>query len=404
MLIRKTPRSARFDWTVGTTGIVLGAVMFVGSPSGHAKDDKDPAVPLPELTAREQARFEEGRVLFEFQFSPREGLGPVFNGRTCAACHHAPSIGGNGPGYRSNIRYHERNDPGTDAKLFHDKSISGGPSESIPEGVRLSERKPPTLQGDGLIAAIPEDAIVANEDPDDRDGDGIHGRAARKDGQLLRFGSQSQRGHLFEFVADALLNELGLTSPVPGFDQELVPLTSQLLAKLRAPQPNVTVDLVQKVRDFIALLAPPSRDQEAIGEPQVARGERLFGDLACAMCHVPTFKTVSQIPPASKPGDLQPFPALMDKEIHPFSDFLLHDVGETLDDHVALGVAKSSEYRTPPLWGVRFHQHLLMHDGRAHNFEQAIVFHGGEAARSRNKFLSLPADDRQALIEFLRTL
>lgn len=401
MLTKTSPRTR---WIVATAALALGGVMFLGSPASQARDDKDPPVPLPELTAREQARFEEGRVLFEFQFSPREGLGPVFNGRACVACHHAPSIGGNGPGYRSNIRYHERNDSGTVATLFHDKSISGGPAENLPEGAALSERKPPTLQGDGLIAAIPEDAILAHEDPDDRDGDGIRGRAARKDGQLLRFGSQAHQGSLFEFVADALLNELGLTSPIPGFDQEVVPLSAQMLARLRVPQPNVTIEVAQKVRDFISLLAPPPRDQETIGAPQVARGEKLFGDLACAKCHVPMFKTASPIPPVAKPGDLPPFPALMDKELHPFSDFLLHDLGDTLDDKVTLGVAKSSEYRTPPLWGVRFHQHLLMHDGRAHNLEQAIVFHGGEAARSRNKFLSLPADDRQALIEFLRTL
>lgn len=385
--------------------ILMSASILFGEASSQAAEDRLPPVPLPDLTIREQALFDEGRRLFEFQFSPREGLGPVFNRNSCAACHHKPTIAGHGPGYRSNMRYHVENNQATPAKLFHDKSFGGGPSETIPERARLSERKPPTLLGEGLVAAIPEEAILANEDPADRDGDGISGRAATKDGRVMRFGSQSHQGSIFEFVANALLNELGLTSPVLGFDQELPSPGVPMPTRLRIPQPNVSLDVVNKLRDFILLLAPPPRDTAVIGEPRVVRGEKLFHDLACAKCHVPSFRTMAQPPTdLATAGVLPALPALFDKELHPFSDFLLHDMGETLDDQVVLGQATSSEYRTPPLWGLRFHEGLLMHDGRGHNVEQAIVFHGGEAAGSRNRFLSLPLDDREALIDFLQSL
>ncbi len=96
--------------------------------------------------------------------------------------------------------------------------------------------------------------------------------------------------------------------------------------------------------------------------------------------------------------------ALLNKDIKPYSDFLLHDMGTTLNDGVSLGVARPGEYRTPPLWGLRFRLHQLLHDSRGSNPEQAIIFHGGEAARSRNAFLALSTEDRQAVVEFLKTL
>lgn len=382
---------------------VLALVIVPGLAPLQAQPDHDPPVPLPGLTSAEQARFAEGEQLFVHPFTPQEGLGPIFNGRTCEACHHTPTVGGNGPGYRSNIRFID-NPPDRAAKLFHDKSIAGGPAESLPDNGILSKRRPPHLGGDGLIEAIPQDAILANADPNDADGDGIRGRAAMRDGQVLRFGSQAHVGNLLEFVASALFLEIGLTSPFPGFNVEPGNPSLSALLQSRVPQPNVTMANLRKLVDFIAMLAPPAQDTANIGSEPVLRGERLFRDLACAKCHVPLFHTTAA--PFTRPGDTVPvdIAALLNKDLAPYSDFLLHDMGSTLDDGVALGVAKPNEYRTPPLWGVRFHQHLLLHDGRANSLEQAIVYHGGEAARSRQRFLALPAADRQALVDFLKTL
>jgi CxxC motif-containing protein (DUF1111 family) len=389
--------------TAGIATIVLTAMLSVAwSLPVEAKENHQPPVPLSWATADDKARFEEGRQLFELPFTPREGLGPVFNARTCASCHHIPSIGGHGPGYRGNIRFAEGNQ--TAGRLFHDKSILGGAAEALPDNAKLSKRKPSTLLGLGLVEAIPQEDILAHADPEDRNGDGIRGRAVYKDGHVLRFGSQAQVGSLFEFVADALRQEMGLTSPVPGFQQESGSVELPVFFKSRIPEPNVSAVTVRKIVNFVSLLAPPTRGLPLIDDSQVAKGERLFGQLACVKCHVPAFRTSTK--PFMRAGDSSPVsnPAFLNREVATYSDFLLHDLGPTLNDGVALGLSRPGEYRTTPLWGLRFRQNQLLHDGRANNIEQAIVYHAGEASRSRNRFLTLPMEDRRALIEFLMTL
>jgi CxxC motif-containing protein (DUF1111 family) len=370
----------------------------------QGKKDRQPPVPLAGLSADEQKRFEEGRDLFEFPFTPRDGLGPVFNARTCEACHHIPTIGGHGPGYRGNIRFAEMNN-GSAGRLFHERAVPGVAPEVLPGNAILSKRRPSSLLGLGLIEAIPEEAILAHADPEDKDHDGIRGRAAMRDGHVLRFGSQAHVGSLIEFVADALRQEMGLTSVLPGFDRETAAVDLPFFLQRHIPEPNVSLQTVRQLVDFVSLLAPPARDAEFVGEAhQVARGERLFRELACAKCHVPSFHTATK--PFTRLGDSRPVTtaALLDKDVAPYSDFLLHDMGPTLNDGITLGAAKPGEYRTPPLWGVRFRMHQLLHDARANNFEQAIFYHAGEAAASRNRFLDLGGEDRQALIEFLKTL
>jgi CxxC motif-containing protein (DUF1111 family) len=382
---------------------MTGLLIVPALPAPQAKKEHDPPVPLAWLTAEEKARFEAGRRLFEFPFTPRDGLGPVFNGRNCEACHHTPMIGGSGPGYRGNIRYILPSSHTTQGVLFHDKSIARGPAEVLPENAIISKRRPNTLMELGLIEAIPENALLANADPDDKDRDGIRGRPAMKDGHLMRFGSQSHVATLFEFVADALRQEMGMTSPVPGFNTETATFDFPMFVKNHIPEPNVSVEVVNKLLDFVSLLAPPERDSSDIGEGQVIRGEKLFTQIACAKCHVPSFHTSAT--PVARASQASPMPvALLDKDVRPYSDFLLHDMGATLNDGVSLGVSKPGEYRTPPLWGLRFRLHQLLHDSRGGSPDQAIIFHGGEAAKSRNAFLALPAEDRQALIEFLKML
>lgn len=383
--------------------IILGLLVVPVFAAPKEKKEHEPAVPLLWLTKEERARFEAGRQIFGFSFTPRDGLGPAFNGRNCEACHHTPSIGGSGPGYRGNLRYILPSSQTTQGLLFHDKSIARGPADILPENAIISKRRPSTLMGLGLIEAIPERALLAHADPDDADHDGIRGRAPMKDGRLLRFGSQSHMATLFEFVADALRQEMGMTSAATGFTVETMNGEIPMFVKNRIPQPNVSIDVVNKLVDFVSLLAPPERDHSLMNDSQVLRGENLFNQIACAKCHVPSFHTSATPLPRDNQAPSMPS-ALLDKEVKPYSDFLLHDMGATLNDGVSLGVAKPGEYRTPALWGLRFRLHQLLHDSRGSSPEQAIIFHGGEAARSRNAFLALPADDRVALIEFLKTL
>ena len=381
------------------TGLLTSSV-FSAPPD---KKEHSPPIPLAWLTDEEKSRFEAGRELFQSAFRPRDGLGSVFNGRSCEVCHHTPAIGGHGPGYRANIRYILPSSTSTQGMLFHGKSLAKGPAEPLPDNAILSKRRPPTLMGLGLIEAIPEEALLAHADPDDKNNDGIRGRAAIKDGRMMRFGSQAHVGSLFEFVADALRQEIGLTSPVTGFTTETADGDIPPFVRRRILQPNVSLEVVTHLTDFVAMLSPPGRNPAMEKDGEVTRGEALFAQIGCASCHVPTYRTTAQ--PINRAEQAAPMSAaVLNRDIHPYSDFLLHEMGSTLDDGVSLGVAKSSEYRTPPLWGLRFRLNQLLHDSRGSNPEQAIVLHGGEASRTRNAFLALSAEDRRALREFLKTL
>ena len=152
--------------------IVSGLLITPALPAPKEKKEHDPPVPLAWLTAEEYARFEAGRRVFEFPFTPRDGLGPAFNGRNCEVCHHTPTIGGSGPGYRGNIRNVLPTSRDTQGILFHDKSTARGPADVLPENAIVSKRRPSTLMGLGLIEAIPEEALLAHADPDDKDHDG----------------------------------------------------------------------------------------------------------------------------------------------------------------------------------------------------------------------------------------
>lgn len=129
--------------------------------ASQAKKEHDPPVPLAWLTVEEKARFEAGRQLFEFPFTPKEGLGPVFNGWTCEACHHIPTIGGSGPGYRGNIRYIYPSTRSTQGLLFHDKSIARGPAEALPDNAIISKRRPGTL----LVSRLESHVKVPSGEP-----------------------------------------------------------------------------------------------------------------------------------------------------------------------------------------------------------------------------------------------
>jgi CxxC motif-containing protein (DUF1111 family) len=351
------------------------------------------------------ALFQEGKALFERHFTDNEGVGPRFNGRSCVECHNHPlingvsTLGGFGAGYRSNLRFHKEPTDLT-GTLFHEKAIRNLPLPPIPDASLISKRRPPALLGSGLIDAISDEAILANQATSG-------GRAAMVDGQLFRFGSQAHVKSLFDFVAGALFAELGLTSPVPGLNLEPIHPDLPLNFQSRIPQPNVTMDTVQKMVDFIALLAPPSPVPPATPQQatDIRAGEQIFRGMGCARCHVPTYQTRAVSPPQGQIGPSSiVWPALLNKEIRPYSDFLLHHLGSTLDDGVTLGVARSFEYRTPPLWGVGSRHGTLMHDGRANNVHHAILYHGGEAAGSRREYLSLNGANRHLLITFLESL
>ena len=370
-----------------------------------------PGDPLPGLTRAERARFESGREVFEREFTPETGLGPLFNSTSCGECHEDPKSGGTGDEIEIHateflVRSGGAEPPGS-AELTCDPLVSqGGPivqqrvtpalkealgidAEPVPaRATSTGRRTTPSILGFGLLDAVPDEAILALADPEDRDHDGVSGRPNRfSDGRLGRFGRKAFVPDLREFNDVAFLFEQGITSPAqPAEDtiggQPIPPGVDPV------PDPEINADDLARVDDFVRFLAPPSR---LPGGLEARRGERAFGEIGCAACHVPKLVTGK-----SKVR------ALSRRPVAAYTDLLLHDMGETLAD-VCLGLATPAEFRTEPLMGLRL-KSTFLHDGRAATVEEAIRQHGGEGTGARDRFEALPEKRRLALLRFLKTL
>jgi CxxC motif-containing protein (DUF1111 family) len=285
--------------------------------------------------------------------------------------------------------------------LFHLFSTpSHGCQPAVPpEANVIARRIPIPLFGAGLIEAIPDETLIALEDPDDRDGDRISGRAARiidlgtGEPRIGRFGWKAQHATLRTFGADAYRNEMGITNEI--FPEELA--TGISAAQMRLcdpipdpedlPDPRTRLAAIDNFEAFLRFLAPPPRGRI---DDRAREGERLFGAIGCAACHVPALETAAARHP------------LFHRQVVPlFSDLLLHDVGT--GDGIPQAAGGPDEIRTPALWGLRVRRPFL-HDGSAATVEAAIERHRGEAENVRRHFERLDAAQRRALLAFLDSL
>jgi CxxC motif-containing protein (DUF1111 family) len=394
--------------------------------------------------------FNNNWVIAPSSTAKRDGLGPVFNARSCSSCHFKDgrgrppietdeailsilirlSIPGKGPhgGPLGDPNY------GTQ---FNPKSILGVKAEgnvtityteikgSFADGTPYTLRKPvltftdlaygplhtnimtsarvaPAVFGLGLLEQIPEDTILKKADPDDADGDGISGRPnrvwdIRKKAMVLgRFGWKANEPNLEQQNAGAFLGDIGITSPL--FPKENC--TSSQKECLSAPtggSPEVPQEKIDQITLYVRSLAVPARRNW--DDAAVLRGKQLFGQAGCAKCHTPKMKT----------GNNPKLPSLSNQTIWPYTDLLLHDMGKGLADGRPDFAASGSEWRTPPLWGIGLvktvNRHtLFLHDGRARNLQEAILWHGGEGKGSQEAFVRMPKEDRKALIAFLESL
>lgn len=387
--MRSAPRVVR------PPAVVVLAVALSGCPA-----PPEPGEPIRGLTSEQRARFEAGRAVFDSAFEAATGLGPLFNGVSCVECHARPTSGGAG----AVVEVHATAlgddgfcDPLAElgGLVFQQQATPalrealGLESEPIPAAATdTARRSTPDVFGFGLLDAVPDSAILALADPDDEDGDGISGRVNRFfDGRLGRFGRKALVPTLDEFNEGAFQIEQGVTSPrVP--DEGTVGGEPIPEGVDPVPEPELDSASVAATNAFVRLLAPPP-EEELDGEAR--RGRTYFGELGCASCHVPTLRT----------GD-HPVEALARREVHAYTDLLLHDMGPELAD-ICLGRASPSEFRTEPLMGLRLLDRFL-HDGRASTVEEAIRLHGGEAAGSREAFEALPEADRSAVLAFLSRL
>lgn len=387
--------------------IVVATLLFLASALSSGQTQTGPAGrPLAGITPVEFEEFRLGLDDFLEVESAEEGLGPAFNGTSCAACHNVPAIGGGG--VMAELRAGRKNADGefetfdsTGETLFHLFSVpSHGCQPMLPADATVFARRVPIpLFGAGLVEAIPDETILSLEDPNDRDRDGVSGRAARVvdvatgERRVGRFGWKSQHATLLTFGADAYRNEMGITNDV--FPQEvafgITPAVMRACDRIPDPEdvrdPRTRRRGIDNFATFMRFLAPIEREGV---DDQVRAGEQVFAAIGCATCHVPALQTG----PSSNP-------LFHRKTVALFSDLLLHDVGT--GDGIKQGAAEINEIRTPALWGLRLRRPLL-HDGAAGTPAEAILRHAGEALLARRGFERLSDDDRAALLAFLRSL
>jgi CxxC motif-containing protein (DUF1111 family) len=273
----------------------------------------------------------------------------------------------------------------------------------------ISPRMAPQMIGLGLIEAIPSEAILAREDPDDRDGDGISGRANRswsienKRLMLGRFGWKAGQPTVLQQSAEAFSGDIGIGTWInPQAWGDCTALQARCREaphgdSERTLQEEINAKLLDLVGFYARNLAVPRRRDPAA--PDILAGKQLFHASGCAACHAPSFTT----------GDASPDPHLRRQTIWPYSDFLLHDMGDGLADGRPEGLADGREWRTAPLWGIGLTETVnghtfFLHDGRARNVTEAILWHGGEAERARDAFARLSGEDRRRLIAFVNSL
>jgi len=361
--------------------------------------------PLPGLTAAQSSAFAAGKAEFNAAEEVDEGLGPVFNGRSCVECHSAPAIGGGSErlvtrfGTITNGQFDPLAQYGGSLIQDHaitraDGSVHNYQPETVPSVATIVvHRRTPPLFGLGYIDAVPDQTLFALASLEAQRGDGTAGRVnvvtnvATGLQAAGKFGWKSQVPSLFVFSGDAYLNEMGITNPL--FPNENCPNGDCKELRFN-PRPDINDlgDGVQAFADFMTMLAAPSR---GVITSDVNAGEQVFGNLGCAACHVATMHT-----------GRSDFAALDNKPFHPYSDLLLHDMG-SLGDGIEQGNARGREMRTAPLWGLRAITRFL-HDGRASTVTDAILGHDGQGRASRDRFTALDDGSKTKLLAFLNSL
>ena len=406
--------------------------------AGNATADFDPDLPflqfIPELDLAELTNASQGRELFiaEWDAAPGsrpllDGLGPLSITSACSQCHftsgRTPSLEANGevglgllfrlsdslgnhdPYYGGQLQTAATTDnsEGYVTWEFDDlnKPVFTLTTNyvALTDGINLGPRLSPQLVGIGLLNLVSDEDILTREDENDSDNDGISGRAHWRtvDGQqvLGRFGWKAMQPSLEHQSAGALQQDMGLTTSLNPTE----PCTSlQTVCDEQASggSPEVSDNSLAAINDFLTLLAVPARridDQQEFNQ-----GSQIFDEIGCAKCHQPTLTT----------SNSSAYPLLANQLIYPYTDLLLHDLGEDLNDQVKEGDANPQEWRTPPLWSLGLVEAVegsrFLHDGRAATIEEAILWHGGEGLNAKNNFEALSDTEKQKLLSFLRSI
>jgi CxxC motif-containing protein (DUF1111 family) len=358
----------------------------------------------------DQATFAAKQAIFNEHEEIDEGLGPLFNADSCGGCHQNPVPGGSSQvtelraGHYDGVSFVDH--PG--GSLINDRSLEALIQERVMSGneVRTLRLSTSTL-GLGFVEAVADSTLtdIANSQPA-ASGGMINGVAIRvpvaesPNGRRIgRFGWKDQHGSLLSFAADAYLNEMGITSPLQP--TENTSNGNSIAAFDPVADPEDDGDDVEAFADFMRATKAPPRDTVLANTADALVGAQLFQQAGCNICHVTTIVTARAGSPITGPFKVSN--ALGDKIIHPYSDFLLHDVG-TGDGIVQNGGQSSrNKLRTVPLWGLRARSRF-MHDGVSVTFHDAILRHSGEATSVIGNYLALSNSQKNQLLTFLRSL
>ena len=401
--------------------------------------------PQPKLSGEQQLAWAVGKsfatqawVTSPSSTTARDGLGPLFNANSCTGCHvrnrqgelpekglgtilrfPAPSpLYGEQlqdmavPGFKpeGQITWQTINSSHTDAQ-GNEYQLQRRQFSVDNTAVSTSARLAPALIGMGLLDNTSDEEILANSDPDDKNRDGISGRAnirsSTQDGTMRigRFGWKASQSSLHEQIALAFHQDMGISSSL-HLPENCIGDNCQAYSTANTDL-EISDKLLSAVTDYIANLAVPAAAHDA----QSQQGCKIFEQLACAACHTPRFQTklpsiqLSRTDNAKKSNTA----TRHTETIYPFSDLLLHDMGAALADQNPTDETPANEWRTAPLWGLGIRARnpdntRLLHDGRARSITEAILWHGGEAERSKIRFTQLSHQERTTLLYFLKAL
>ena len=403
------------------------------------------------LNARDQKVHEIGDETFGQTFvAPPAirftGLGPVYNNVSCINCHRNDGEGLPTAGFSNSGLLFRISIPGKDpyggpnpvpgfGVQLQDKAVIGAQAEarinitytdlpvtypdgttimlhkpnytvedpyiSLPADYFLSPRLAPPIVGLGLLEKIPESTILSFTDPNDANGDGITGKAnyvfdsVDKKVEIGRFGWKANSATLLMQIASAYLQDMGITSY--ALPKESADGQPQMNAVHGDVYPELVDSLLNYVLFYVKTLAVPARRN--ITDNDVQRGQALFAQINCSGCHRPTVQT----------GIDETAGYLSNQRIHPYTDLLVHDMGDGLADDRQDFLATGHEWRTAPLWGIGLFSitngiPYYLHDGRANTIEEAVLWHGGEAQKAREQYMNLSKTDRNKLLKFLNSL
>jgi CxxC motif-containing protein (DUF1111 family) len=441
--------------------IILKWMALVGFALYAVGCSTSPHAPAPQLPqaptsfdnisngVADQATHKADQVNFEQVETITDGLGPLFNGQACRECHQSPVTGGvsqvtelrvghkgkDGKFQNPEIPINRGSEIIKGRSLVNSRAIcpnAAFPNTDIQERVPDSEtirtfRTSLSILGDGFVEAVDDATLIGlSQTQCKRAGGKICGMVLyvpilESPGvtRVGRFGWKDQHASLLSFSGDAYLNEIGITNSL--FPDEVTNLCNTVAEPNDKPGADGLADIDHFAR-FMRATKAPARDQQQAATAAAKRGEALFGNIGCAICHVPTLTTAAPGTPVDGGKFVIP-QALGNKTFHPYGDYLLHDVGTgdgivmAVEEHYGKHLSRvqwknlsqdafrstANRIRTAPLWGVRM-EPMLMHDGASLTFRDAILRHRGEASDVTRRFEELGQKDQDAITAFLKSL